>query len=128
MTEAEEWLNRLAQGRTPLEGGRAWFRSAPPAEQTAILQTLAAILQQAHPRADEVERAVALSGLKPTATPAVLLQKGVIREQLAKIVHLPTAEAERSFVLFIHLLGVSDRRRREEECSGGCSHAWHRLR
>ncbi len=127
MREAER-LNRLAQGLTPLDGERAWFRSIPPADQTTILQELAAILQQAHPREDEVTRAVLLSGLKRTATPVVLIEKGVLLEQLAKIVHLPPGEAERSFVLLIHLLGVADQRRREEECAGGCSHWWHRLR
>jgi hypothetical protein len=72
-----------------------------------------------------VRAAIAQSGIKPTHTPSVLMSRGPFAAQVAKVVALPEAEREESFLLFIALLGIADGRRRQTECAGGCSHWWH---
>ncbi|MFJ7270982.1 DUF5958 family protein [Streptomyces sp. NPDC099050] len=67
-------------------------------------------------------------GLRPTHTPAVLIVRGPIRHQLAKIIALtPLDERRKAFRLLVALLGIADERRRERFCSGGCGHWWHQL-
>ncbi|MFE9868585.1 DUF5958 family protein [Streptomyces sp. NPDC005506] len=70
---------------------------------------------------------MARSGVAPH-TPAVLIARGRIDQQLGKIVGLtPHDERLKSFRLLIAVLAVADGRRRECFCSYGCGPAWHRL-
>ncbi|MEU5416165.1 DUF5958 family protein [Streptomyces clavifer] len=63
-----------------------------------------------------------------THTPAVLISRGRIDEQLGKVAGLaPVEERRKAFRLLIALLTIADARRRKRFCSGGCSHWWHRL-
>lgn len=86
-------------------------------DRTVVLNELAP------PGTESIEKA----GLRPTFTPAVLIVRGRITEQLAKVVGLPQDERVKSFRLLIALLGVADGRRRERYCSAGCGHDWHHL-
>lgn len=67
------------------------------------------------------------SGIRPTHTPAVLVTRGRLSEQLTKIISLPQAERTKAFRLLVALLAVADERRRARFCAGGCSHVWHHL-
>ncbi|MEZ4299425.1 MAG: DUF5958 family protein [Polyangiaceae bacterium] len=118
-------LNQLAQGIRPMEAGLGWFSNLTETRRREVLQSLAAIILQAHPGAADVQEAIARSKLKPSHTPAVLLGKGELGAQAAKIVSLPSSEQQKAFVLLVALLSVADGRRRRTECALGCTHWWH---
>lgn len=118
-------LNQFAQGLRPMAEARAWFAGLSGEQRKGVLRELAAMLQQAHPVPSEVTAAIARSGIKPTHTPSVLMSRGSFAAQVAKVVALPEAEREKSFLLFITLLGIADARRRQTQCAAGCSHWWH---
>jgi hypothetical protein len=118
-------LNQYAQGLRPMAEARAWFAGLAGDEKKGVLRELAAMLQQAHPVPPEVTAAIAQSGIKATHTPSVLMSRGSFAAQVAKVVALPEAEREKSFLLFITLLGIADGRRRQTQCAAGCSHWWH---
>ncbi|MEV8037656.1 DUF5958 family protein [Streptomyces sp. NPDC086182] len=64
----------------------------------------------------------------PTHTPAVLITRGRIDDQLGKIASLaPRDERRKAFRLLVAVLAIADGRRRERNCSNGCGHWWHRL-
>ncbi|MGX4693523.1 DUF5958 family protein [Streptomyces sp. JNUCC 63] len=91
-------------------------RSAPPEEQGGEAV------------AEDAPESIRRAGLRPTHTPAVLISRGRIDEQLGKIAGLaPLDERRKAFRLLIAVLTIADARRRERFCSGGCSHWWHRL-
>ncbi|MFG2711997.1 DUF5958 family protein [Streptomyces goshikiensis] len=67
------------------------------------------------------------AGLRPRYTPAVLISRGRIDQQLGKIAGLtPLDERRKAFRLLIAVLTIADARRRERFCSDGCGHWWHR--
>ena len=122
-------LNQIAQGLVAWSEGMAWFRESPSTEKESILRDLANITIQSHPRAEEIEPAIQMAGLKHTFTPCVLVSKVHAPERAVhKILMLPEAEWEKSFQLLIALLSVADARRRATHCDQGCSHDWHQLR
>ncbi|MET7520511.1 DUF5958 family protein [Streptomyces sp. NPDC005480] len=64
-----------------------------------------------------------LTGLRPAHTPAVLITRGRIDQQLGKIAGLaPLDERRKVFRLLIAVLTIADARRRERFCSDGCGH------
>ncbi|MET8330800.1 DUF5958 family protein [Streptomyces sp. NPDC005181] len=64
--------------------------------------------------------------LRPTHTPAVLITRGRIDQQLGKIACLtPPDERRKEFRLLIAILAIADERRRERFCSDGCSTRWN---
>ena len=118
-------LNQLAQGILEIGQGEQCLRSLREADQRLVMFELNFMIANASPRPGDALSAVALSGLKPTYTPCVLIQKGALPEQLAKIVNLPANELLKSFRFLLALLGVSDRRRRIEKPLD-TKHWWHR--
>ncbi|MFJ4689615.1 DUF5958 family protein [Streptomyces sp. NPDC088789] len=83
---------------------------------------------QARAVAEDAQEAIRRAGLRLTHTPAVLISRGRIDEQLGKIAGLaPLDERRKAFRLLIAVLTIADARRREGFCSDGCSHWWHRL-
>nr|WP_272920643.1 DUF5958 family protein [Streptomyces sp. SID1328] len=81
---------------------------------------------QARAVTEDAPESIRSSGLRPTHTPAVLISRGRIHEQLGKIAGLtPLDESRKAFRLLIAVLAIG--RRRERFCSVGCSHWWHRL-
>jgi hypothetical protein len=119
-------LNQMAQGLLPWDAGLSWFIGLSPSEKNSVLRDLGYITHQAHPRAEEVDAAIAKAGLKRTFTPCVLVCKASSPEKaFQKIVSLPEAEWEKSFRLLVALLSIADARRRAVHCGGGCSHEWH---
>ncbi|MFE1873869.1 DUF5958 family protein [Streptomyces sp. NPDC059496] len=84
---------------------------------------------QARAVVDDAPVALRSAGLRPThTTPAALVSRGRIDEQLGKTAGLaPLDERRKAFRLLIEVLTIADARRREHFCWGGCNHWWHRL-
>jgi Family of unknown function (DUF5958) len=120
-------LNELAQGLRSMSWGVGWFEGLSGEEQAAVLREIADFCLQARATSEDGAESIERAGLRSTFTPGVLIVRGRITEQLAKIVGLPQDERVKSFRLLIALLGVADGRRRERYCSAGCSHDWHHL-
>ncbi|MFE0824812.1 DUF5958 family protein [Streptomyces sp. NPDC058847] len=120
-------LNELAQGIRPLTQGVGWFGGLADAEQFEVLRDLAGFCIQARATSEDGPESIRRAGIRPTHTPAVLVTRGRLTEQLTKIINLPQDERVKAFRLLVALLGVADDRRRLRFCAGGCGHAWHHL-
>lgn len=121
-------LNELAQGLRPLSEGIEWFDGLGPAEQSEVLLFLRHHCVQARAVDEDGPESIRRAGLRPTHTPAVLITRGRIDQQLGRIAALsPVDERRKAFRLLIAVLSIADARRRERFCSGGCGHWWHRL-
>ncbi|MET7505833.1 DUF5958 family protein [Streptomyces albidoflavus] len=121
-------LNELAQGLRPMSEGVEWFDALGDADQSEVLLFLRHHCVQARAVTGDARESIRRSGLRPTHTPAVLLSRGRIDEQLGKIAVLaPPDERHKAFRLLVAVLGVADARRRARFCSGGCGHWWHGL-
>ncbi|MFE5492619.1 DUF5958 family protein [Streptomyces virginiae] len=128
MTERDVVLNELAQGLRPMSQGIAWFDALDPEEQSEALVFLRHHCVQARAVAEDGPEGIRRAGLRPTHTPAVLITRGRINEQLGKIASLaPRDERRKAFRLLVAMLAIADERRRERSCSNGCGHWWHRL-
>ncbi|CAM4449236.1 DUF5958 domain-containing protein [Nocardia ninae] len=127
MHESEIVLNELAQALRPMPDGVEWFESLGADQQFVVLRRAAEYCLQARATIDDGAESIRRSGIRPTHTPAVLIQRGHLNVQLTKIIGLPEGERVKAFRLLIALLGVADERRRARYCADGCSHAWHQL-
>ncbi|MER5344069.1 DUF5958 family protein [Streptomyces mirabilis] len=128
MAERDVMLNELAQGLRPMSQGIEWFDALGPEEQSETLRFLSHHCVQARAAAEDGPDSVRRAGLRPTHTPAVLITRGRIDQQLSKIAGLaPLDERRKAFRLLIAVLAIADGRRRERFCSNGCAHWWHRL-
>ncbi|MFH8729095.1 DUF5958 family protein [Streptomyces termitum] len=128
MNERDVLLNELAQGLRPMARGLAWFDGLAPDAQSEVLVFLRHHCLQARAVIEDAPESVRRAGLRPTHTPAVLLSRGRIDQQLGKIAALvPPDERRKAFRLLVALLSVADARRRARFCSTGCSHWWHAL-
>jgi Family of unknown function (DUF5958) len=127
MNQTDLQINKIAQGVIELRDGIDWFVGCELETKKEILQSLSWFLAQAHPTREEICLGIDLSGLKLTSTPCVLMMKKPFKEALGKILMLPENEWEKSFMLWIAILGVADKRRRETDCCNGCIHEWHNL-
>ncbi|MFJ7281002.1 DUF5958 family protein [Kitasatospora sp. NPDC098663] len=127
MYEGEIILNELAQGLRPMSEGIEWFEGLAADEQFVALRDAAGYCLQARATVDDGAESVRRSDVRPTHTPAVLITRGRLTEQLTKIINLPEDERVKAFRLLVALLGVADERRRERQCADGCTHAWHQL-
>ncbi|MEV1066128.1 DUF5958 family protein [Streptomyces sp. NPDC050263] len=121
-------LNELAQELRPMSQGIEWFESLSAEEQSNTLRLLSHFCMQARATTEDGPESIRRSGLRATHTPAVLIARGRIDQQLGKIASLtPHDERLKSFRLLIAVPAVADGHRRERFCSDGCGHAWHRL-
>ncbi|MBX9363943.1 hypothetical protein K4G64_22685 [Streptomyces sp. WAC04114] len=127
MRTSERIINEAAQGILGYTEAVEWFSSLEPVEQRAVLQEIVRYSMQAHATAADGRQGVAQSGVKPTLTPAVLIVREPTLEQMGKIINLPPREHVNSFRVLLSTFTVADTRRRETECLGACSHAWHNL-
>ncbi|MET9610870.1 DUF5958 family protein [Streptomyces sp. NPDC006512] len=128
MTERDVILNELAQGLRPMSQGIEWFDGLSPEEQAETLLFLRHHCVQARAVIEDGPESIRRAGLRLTHTPAVLITRGRIDQQLGKIASLaPLDERRKAFRLLIAVLAISDARRRERYCSDGCGHWWHRL-
>lgn len=79
---------------------------------------------QAHITAADGRAGVALSGVKPTANPSVMICMDPPRYGFAR---LPADEHVTAFRVLVSVFAVADTRRRETHCKGACGHPWHHL-
>ncbi|MFI9355844.1 DUF5958 family protein [Streptomyces lydicus] len=122
MYEREVVVNELAQGLRPMAEGMAWFAGCPEDEQRLVVRKLGLFCLQARATEEDVEEAIARSGLRPTYTPAVMLTRWRLHMSA-----LPPYDLPRAFRLLVALLAIADTRRRERYCIAGCGHEWHQL-
>ncbi|MCF3143362.1 hypothetical protein IQ293_08910 [Streptomyces platensis] len=128
VNERDVLLNELAQGLRPMSEGIEWFDGLDQEEQSDVLLFLRHHCVQACAVAEDAPESIRRAGLRSTHTPAVLISRGRIDEQLGKIAGLaPLDERRKAFRLLIAVLSIADARRRERFCSGGCGHWWHGL-
>lgn len=127
MKTSERTINEAAQGILGYDEAVNWFSSLEPIEQRAVLQEVVRYSMQAHATAEDGRQGVTQSGVKTTVTPAVLIVREPTLEQMGKILNLPPREYVNSFRVLLSTFTVADTRRRETECLGSCSHAWHNL-
>ncbi|WP_329319215.1 MULTISPECIES: DUF5958 family protein [unclassified Streptomyces] len=128
MTERDVILNELAQGLRPMSQGMAWFDALDPEGRSAALLFLRHHCVQARAVVEDGAESIRRAGLRPTHTPAVLITRGRIDDQLGKIASLtPRDERRKAFRLLVAVLAIADGRRRERTCASGCGHWWHRL-
>ncbi|MCG8968827.1 MULTISPECIES: DUF5958 family protein [Streptomyces] len=128
MRDCDVLLNELAQGLRPMSEGIAWFDGLDQEEQSEVLLFLCHHCVQARAAAEDVPESIRRAGLRPTHTPAVLISRGRIDQQLGKIAGLaPLDERRKAFRLLVAVLAIADARRRERFCSDGCGHWWHHL-
>lgn len=121
-------LNALAQGLRPMPQGIEWFARLSDEAQSAVLRDLVQFCLQARATSEDGPESIRRASIRPTHTPAVLITRGRIDEQLGKIAGLaPRDERVKAFRLLVALLAVADGRRRERFCANGCSHGWHQL-
>ena len=120
-------LNQLAQGLLKIEDGVAEFVNEDADRRRATLRKLIAFALQAGVKPADTRPGIERAGIKATDTPSVLISKGAIQVQLAKIANLPESESVKSFRLLVALFAIADERRRNEKCLNGCSHWWHNL-
>ncbi len=119
-------INQIKQKLISQEDAKNWFLSFPSEAQQEILHRLCYMTLQAAARDEDVSLAIAKSKLRPTYTPCVLLGRGRLKEQMAKLLKLPPSEFIKTFFLLISLLAIGDARRYCKYCQDGCSHWWHR--
>lgn len=128
MTERDIILNELAQGLRPMPQGVEWFDALTPEEQSETLRFLCHHCVQARAATEDGPEGIHRAGLRPTHTPAVLITRGRIDDQLGKIASLtPLDERRKAFRLLVAVLAIADERRRARFCSDGCGHWWHDL-
>jgi hypothetical protein len=122
--QTERVVNEIAQGLRTLDAGVAWFAGLAPARQQEVLREIAGYAMQAHITAADGRAGVARSGVKPTATPSVMICMDPPRYGFAG---LPAAEHVNAFRVLVSVFAIADTRRRETYCQGTCGHAWHNL-
>jgi hypothetical protein len=128
MTERDVLLNELAQGLRPMSEGIEWFDALSAEQQAEALLFLRHHCVQARAVTEDGPESIRRAGLRPTHTPAILITRGRIEHQLGKIASLtPLDERRKAFRLLVAVLAIADERRREQLCSDGCGHWWHRM-
>jgi hypothetical protein len=125
--ESSRVINEAAQDILSLDEVVDWFSSLDPSEQKDVLREIVLFSMQAHATAEDAKKGLLRSGVRPTVTPAVLITREPILEQMGKIINLPHNENIKSFRVLLSTFTVADERRRRTECLGKCSHAWHNL-
>ncbi|MFI5555491.1 DUF5958 family protein [Streptomyces sp. NPDC051738] len=98
MTGRDVILNELAQGLRPMSQGIEWFDGLSREEQSETLLFLRHHCVQARAVTEDGPESIRRAGLRLTHTPAVLITRGRIDQQLGKIASLapPTSAARRS--------------------------------
>jgi hypothetical protein len=127
MNETELKINKIAQDFLPLVEGLAWYDEADSDLRNKIMRALDLCIFQSHPTKEDIEKGIKKSGLKETYSPCVLVRKKPFNEARQKVLNMPKLDQRRGFILFLSIFGVADKRRRETQCKGGCTHDWHNI-
>ncbi|WP_432097358.1 DUF5958 family protein [Streptomyces sp. bgisy100] len=124
---SERMINEVAQELRSLEEGVEWFSALGLEQQESALHEIVLYLMQAHVTVEDGRKGLEKSGVKATMTPAVLIVREPILERIGKIAGLPQQEYLKAFRVLMSTFAVTDTRRRETQCRGSCTHAWHNL-
>ena len=127
MNERELKINKISQGLISLEDGLVWFDNATEDYRSKIMRDLDICVWQSHPTPDDIESGIKHSGLKDTYSPCVLIRKKPFNEVRQKILKMPLIDLRRSFILLLSVFSVADKKRRDTQCIGGCTHEWHNI-
>lgn len=120
--------NRASRGLDPPGAALVWFAALPEPAQTVAIENLAMAVQQARPSAADLPEAVRLSGLLPTHTPWVMLERSTADRTIFDVSRLAGLQRAHAARALLALLAVADGRRRaaDAECvAGRCRHWWH---
>lgn len=98
MTDWDIILNELAQGLRPMSQGIEWFDAHSLEEQADMLLFLRHYCMQARAVTEDGPESIRRAGLRPTHTPAVLVNRGPIDQQLGKIAGLTPVDERRKGV------------------------------
>ncbi len=127
MNERELNINKISQGLMSIDEGLDWFNEAKPEYRSEIMHSLDSCVFQSHPTTEDIEEGVKKSGLKETYSPCVLIRKKPFNDVRNKILKMPELDQRRGFILLLSVFSVADKRRREDECKGNCTHEWHNI-
>lgn len=109
--EEEIIVNKYAQGLISAESLSETFAQKDWAQKKSFLNDLLYLIMQSKPTKEDIEPAIKNSGLKPTFTPCILLQKGVANHQIKHIIELPEPELDKANILLLNLFKVAFKRR-----------------
>ncbi|MBN8684311.1 MAG: hypothetical protein J0L99_16810 [Chitinophagales bacterium] len=104
-------INQYGQGLIGSEPFIAAMSQMEEAQKKLFWDELLFLILQSKPEATDIAPAIEASGLKPTFTPCVLLQKGVKPHHLRKIIELPEAESDKALLLLLSLFKIAYQRR-----------------
>ncbi len=127
MIQNEIKINLYAQDRLSRIDIIDWFGSLDNNSKRDTLNQLYWYIINVKPSKDEIEISINNSNLKRTYTPIIMILKEPINISVPKILNLPENELEKSFLLLIEIFKTADKRRRNNDCKGKCSHEWHNL-
>ena len=127
MNETELKINKLAQGLITLDEGLSWYDESDAESRNKIMRALDLCIFQSHPTNEDIEKGIKNSGLKESYSPCVLVRKKPFNEVRQKVLNMSEPDQRRSFILFLSIFSVADKRRRETQCKGGCAHEWHNI-
>ncbi|MDH5229501.1 MAG: DUF5958 family protein [Gammaproteobacteria bacterium] len=125
MNDRELYINKLAQGFASIEDGMKWFEASDDVQKQDIMRSLDMCIFQSHPTTEDIVQGIKFSKLKETYSPCVLVKEKPLNEARQKVLGMRGLDQERAFKLFVAIFSNADKRRRDSECNGGCSHEWH---
>lgn len=109
--EKELLINKYGQNLIDKYHIISEFNLLTTKEKIIFLMDLRYLIIQSKAKNEDIELAINNSGLKPSYTPCIMIQKGINAYQLEKIAHLPENELEKSFILFINIFKIAYERR-----------------
>lgn len=78
------------------------------------LRQLIFLLVQIHPKQEDIDKAIDLTGMKRTYTPFVMIKKGISQSSLDAMINLPDHEVDKVFYLFAALYKVAYEREKNK--------------
>jgi hypothetical protein len=128
MNQTEIIINKISQDKISFDDGLDWFDNLDLIQQKEVIRLLVYFIRQAHPDKDSINLGLETAPIRLTMTPVVLLKtQENYKVALDKIIALPDAEINKSFVTLMSVFKAADKKRREISCKNGCTHAWHHL-
>lgn len=109
------FINKYGQSLIDIQPFKFLFSNLNLEKKREYLENIIFLIMQSNPLHDDIEKAIEKSGLKPTYTPCILLNKGVANHNLFKIINLPESELEKVLILFMSLFKIAYLRRFVEE-------------
>lgn len=109
--EHEILLNKYGQSLVSSEPLLLTFEALEVTFKRNFLNDMLFLIQQSKPSNNDIGPAILESGLKPTYTPCILLEKGVSTHNLSRLVDLPENELTKAFLILLSLFKIAYERR-----------------